>query len=176
MEKCNDFLFDARLKFAWRILKQIGSYLFFFFVGLLVVFLYFYITRVSMADFGTIAQSYEFAETNALAKAFCDMIGFLQNVIVPILGIGLCVLGIGAFQGKVNPVMLVSLALGLAVIKDPGIFLNIILPGMRFQFGCKCITEDTIYLRQYSAGTNNAQNWQKLVVNTGVDEDCNPIR
>lgn len=141
---------------------------------MLMVFLYFFFSQISFADFGTIQQSYTFAETNALATAFCSMISFLQKAIVPIAGISLSVAGIAAFQGKLNPIMLVSLALGLAVVKDPGIFVNIILPRMNFQFGCKCITQQTIYVRQYS-GPNNAQYWQKVDINTGVDENCNTI-
>lgn len=148
-----------------------------FFLSIIFIFIvsiFFFFARYSFSDFGTIQQSYTFAETNALAKAFCDAISFLQKVIIPVAGISLSVAGIAAFQGKLNPIILVSLALGLAVVKDPGIFVNLILPNMGFQFGCKCFTEKTIYVRQYS-GPNNAQYWQKVNINTGVDEDCNQI-
>ncbi len=118
-------------------------------------------------------EAYKYAETNGIATVICAGIKFMRTAIIPIAGIMLSVTGLAAFQGKINFLSLLTLAVGIGIFRNTSPLLKMISPDTDLHYECKCIPKKKV-LRRYTDSEGN-KIWQEIIIDTGVDEDCNPI-
>lgn len=152
------------LQFLYRFLKKSIT----FTIRALIINII--ITNIANASY---QDAYILGETNPVATAICKGIAFAQTALMPIAAITLAVAGFAAFQGKLSPTMLITFAIGIAIVRNPGTILEIISPQTGLQFACKCMTQKTV-IRE-SRGSDGTMTWQKINISTGVDENCNPL-
>lgn len=137
----------------------------------ILVSLYFLLFFINI--FPESQDAYKYAETNGIAVVICAGIKFMRTAIIPIAGIMLSVTGLAAFQGKINFLSLLTLAIGIGIFRNTSPLLKMIAPDTDLHYECKCITEKKV-LRRYTDSEGN-KIWQEIFIDTGVDEDCNPI-
>jgi hypothetical protein len=109
---------------------------------------------------------YTEAENNGLATAICKAIDIATQLMVPLFAIMFSILGLRAFQGKMELSVFFTFAIGIAAFKGAGAILEFFLPDMGLQYGCNCAVV------RYVRNSNGVV--QKMA--TGLDEDCNDIR
>ena len=105
---------------------------------------------------------YTVSENNGIADAICRAIDIATQLMVPLFAIMFSVVGLKAYQGKLEWSMFVTFAIAIAAFKGAGTILEFFLPDMGLQYGCKCATV------RYIRDTNG------LVkrYSTGLTEDC----
>ena len=108
---------------------------------------------------------YREAESNGLATAICKAIDIATQLMVPLFAIMFSVLGLRAFQGKMELSVFFTFAIGIAAFKGAGSILEFLLPDMGLQYGCNCAV--VRYIRNSDGVVNKME--------TGLNEDCSDI-
>lgn len=139
----------------------------------LLFFCWLFFIVLSISSFA-IEDIYALSEDNAIASSLCKAINFAQTAMIPIAGIMLAVTGFSVFKGEFSPSMLITFALGIGIVRNPGPLLEILSPDTDLQYACKCNPVKKV-IREMKDSSNNIY-WQEFEISTGVDEDCNPIR
>ena len=108
---------------------------------------------------------YREAESNGLATAICKAIDIATQLMVPLFAIMFSILGLRAFQGKMELSVFFTFAIGIAAFKGAGSILEFLLPDMGLQYGCNCAV--VRYIRNSDGVVNKME--------TGLNEDCSDI-
>lgn len=130
-----------------------------------VFFLAILFSVVPLFDIFAIPEIYVLSENNFIATAICDAIDAGMVLMVPLFAIAFTVIGYSAFNGQLNLKVFVTFGISIAIFKGSGTLLNIFIPHVGLNFGCKCATHK--YIRDVNGVVNKMP--------TGLDEGCNEI-
>ena len=119
-----------------------------------------YINGLPRAD-----DIYTVSENNGLATAICKAIDISTQLMVPLFAIMFSVLGLKAYQGKLEWSLFVTFAVGIAAFKSAGAIMEFFMPDMGLQYGCKCATSR--YIRDSQGIVKE--------FSTGLNEDCTQV-
>ena len=122
-------------------------------------------SAVPLFDIFAIQEIYVLAEKNFIATAICDAIDAGMVLMVPLFSTAFVVIGYSAFNGQLNLKVFVTFGFSIAIFKGSGTLLNVFIPHVGLNFGCKCATYK--YIRDVNGVVSK--------VPTGLNEDCTEI-